>query len=165
MPGIGAGVNPPVQILAELNSSTPLGLARTVMQLVNSAAIDLGDELPEQQWVQLGVPVMTCSSVAVGIMASREVALYDGKIQCGSRLQADVTVGIVRECSIEHDQTGHTVPALAEAIALTMDSDSEVLSLAASGMPGQTSGASFTYSVEGGLAVVSMLVSSEVVIW
>lgn len=165
MSEVGAGANPPVQIVAEMNSSTPLGLANTVMQLVQSAAMDQDNELPSTQWTQLGVPVMTCASVAVGILSTREIALYDGNIQCGSRLQADVTVGIVRECSAEHDQTGHTDPAKVAPIALQMDADSETLSLAASGMPGQTAGASFTYSVEGGLAIVSMLVSSEVVVW
>ena len=162
---VGAGANPPVSVYAEMNSSTPLGLAGTVLQLVQSAAMDLGNALPETQWTQLGTPIMTCASVAVGVLNTREVALYDGKIQCGAQLHADVTVGIVRECSIEHDVTGHTDPARVGPIALQMDKDSETLSLAASGMPGQTTGASIQYSVEGGLAVVSMLVTSEVVVW
>lgn len=164
MPGVGAGIDPPL-VTAEMNSSTPLGLGQTVMQLVLSAAIDLNVSLPTERWTQLGVPVMTCSSVAVGIMSTREVALYDGNIQCGSRLQADVTVGIVRECSIEHDVSGHTIPALAEANAVLMSGDAEVLALAASLMPGKTSGQSTQFVVEGGLALVTMLVSSEVVVW
>lgn len=146
-------------------SATPLELARDVLELIGTTAAAEGVLIPATKWAQLGTPVMTCDSVAVGVLATREVALYDGKIQCGALLQSDVTCGIVRECSIEHDQTGHTVPSKAEAIAAQMDKDSEILSTVASLMGGKTTGASIQYNVEGGIALVSMIVTSEVVVW
>jgi len=146
-------------------SVTPLELAKDVLELIGGTAAAGGVDLPVTQWAQLGTPVMTCDSVAVGILATREVALYDGRIQCGALLQSDVTCGIVRECSIEHDNTGHTVPEKVEDIASQMELDSGVLSTVADLMAGKTQGASLQYSVEGGLAVVSMVVTSEVVVW
>jgi len=146
-------------------STTPLELAKDVLELINGTAAAGGVDMPTTQWAQLGTPVMTCDSVAVGILATREVALYDGKIQCGALLQSDVTCGIVRECSIEHDNTGHTVPEKVEEIASQMEMDSVVLSTVAELMAGKTQGANISYSVEGGLALVNMVVTSEVVVW
>lgn len=146
-------------------ADTSLGLAENVLELVVAMAASEVQSIPATRWAQLGMPIMTCASVAVGVVATREIALYDRNIQCGAMLQADLQIGIVRECAIEHDQSGHTDPVRVRAISRELDKDGQILSMVSGAMPGKTTGASITYSVEGGLAMAVMIVTSEVSVW
>jgi hypothetical protein len=116
---------------------------------------------PEPQWAQLGGPILTCTSTAVGAISSSELPLFPDNAKCGSIDNHTLMLVIARECGITFDQEGRTVPSKIEAVSRTMETDAEAFD----GVLDTLTGAervigvpSISYLNEGGLAITSMTI-------
>jgi hypothetical protein len=116
---------------------------------------------PEPQWAQLGAPILTCQSTAVGVISSSELPLFPDNAKCGSIDNHTLMLVIARECGITFDQEGRTVPAKIEAVSRTMETDAEALDNVLDTLNGDEriiGVPSISYLNEGGLAVTSMTI-------
>ena len=124
---------------------------------------------PTPQWAQLGPPIMTCTSTAVGAIASSEEPLLStgrvglaspgGNARCGVIPNHTIMIVLAHECGVTFDQDGHTVPSKAVSVSRILDADGEALAayLLDLAQAGHVLGLpQTTYLNEGGLAATSL---------
>jgi hypothetical protein len=121
---------------------------------------------PAVHWCQLGSPVVTCESYAVGTSGVREEPLFPatGK-ECQMTTIIDLVAAIARECSFEGNEDGTTNPDQVEAVSAEQDADLAALLAWAEGLPRPPLSVSTVQFIsEGGLAI-TMLTTSAYAGW
>lgn len=109
---------------------------------------------PSVSWAQLGIPVMTCESLALGVVTSRVEQLFPGGgMTCQEYEVLDLVVGIARDCSFEGDDDGNTDPAQVALVSEQQDADLTALKAWVESLPKPADTlTNHTFSSEGGLA-------------
>ena len=110
---------------------------------------------PATRWAQLGAPVVTCESMAVGVSSAREEKLFPLGKDCQILEVIDIVAVIARECVIESDNDGNTDPAKVEANSVKLDADVMALKAWVESLPRPADAiTNHTFQIEGGLGLV-----------
>lgn len=149
-----------------ITATTPLGVADELLADLVASMTDP----PALQWAQLGMPVVTCEALALGVTNSNARELFPGSGQrCGVIQTVTVTVVLGRECVIEYADDGTTDPTRARSAWEQMDQDSEELWEWAigldpipDGLAATTVGIATAWSAEGGLGYIVMTFTTTV---
>lgn len=149
-----------------ITPTPPIATPTTVFQDVCALKNRLGGYLiidpPSVSWCQLGSPVTTCESWAVGATGVRQDPLnLLGGNECQLLDIIDLIAFVARECNFEADENGFTDPAQVMAASEQQDGDTTALLAWAESLarpPGTTS--TIAYNSEGGLAITSLTTSA-----
>jgi hypothetical protein len=117
---------------------------------------------PPLNWCQLGSPVTTCESWAVGTTSVHQDPLnLLGGNECQMLTTLDLIAIVARECNFEADENGFTDPAQVVAASVQQDADTTALLAWAESLarPAATSSV-VSYNSEGGLAITTLTTSA-----
>ena len=144
----------------------PIALPTTVYQDVCVWKNQLGGFLtvdpPSINWCQLGSPLLTCESWAVGSTGIRTEAMFPfGGNECQMMTVIDLIAGVARECNFEADENGFTEPSQVMAASEQQDADVTALLAWSEALPRPPlSTVSAQFSSEGGLAITTLTTSA-----
>ena len=137
--------------ISDPDTMTPLAYADA---LLADLSVYLGVRTPDMAWSQMGSPVVTCESLAVGVTGLSDRELVPGVQSCGFVTVVSLIIVLGRMCVVENSSTGETEPEPARPGWEAMDEDGTALRTWSTNFPpidGGLTDTNVTWLVEGGL--------------
>lgn len=149
---------------------TAMNRAREILDTIKVVAIGDDVVLPEEQWVQVGQPVISCACVTVGIINQSPSLTSDQSVNaagqmCAPTISASFIAAIVREGDPSHHDGSNYIYGLNE-MSEAAERDSEILWEAiTSAIPPSivpTTGVVINFEIEGNLISTSVTFSTGI---
>lgn len=149
---------------------TTIGRAREILETIKVVAVGNDVVLPEEQWVQVGQPVISCECVVVGVVNQSPSIVSDQSMNaagqmCAPTISASFIAAIVREGDPSHHDGSNYIYGLNE-MSEAAERDSEILWEAiTSAIPPSlvaTTGLVINFEIEGNLISTSATFSTGI---
>lgn len=147
-----------------------LNRANEILETIKVVAVAADVVLPDEEWVQVGQPAITCESICVGVLnmsptTSAETSVNASGVYCSPIINVSFIAVIAREGDPTHHDGSNYIYGLTE-LSEEAERDGEVLwETITSAMPGSlagTTGAVLNYEIEGGLIATSITFSTGI---
>lgn len=149
---------------------TTLTRAREILDTIKIVAIGDDIVLPEEQWIQVGQPVISCECVVVGVINQTPSIAADQAVNaagqmCAPTISASFIAAIVREGDPSHHDGSNYIHGLNE-MSEAAERDGEILWEAiTSAIPPSmvpTTGVVMNFEIEGNLISTSVTFSTGI---
>lgn len=137
--------------------TTPIGKARELLSLLETAAGAASLSLPETRYAQLGEVVVTCAAVIVTLQNLDPAGPEYGSPGCVTSQIGTFSLIIARDCGVVYDDDGVDIPALVEDASEDMSEDGDFLWEFAAGLDMYLQkNWAVTWSLPGGLLISTL---------
>ena len=110
---------------------TLMSRAQEILDTIKIVAIANDTVLPEEQWIQVGQPVISCACVTVGVINQSPSITADAAVNaagqmCSPTISASFVAAIARDCDVSHHDGSNYIYGISEMNDIA-ERDSEIL--------------------------------------